>query len=559
MIADEVSRELVSHSADKIGYLLNPDNEKDQQLIKSGLQLYRSGSVYNIKADEEMLYATVQDFAPYKVELNLDFFELSECACPTPGICEHQLGAFFAVYVNFDSPGALVEDWRQTPTEEKEHKNLIFKTKSNPHNAAELPFNEYDPEEWVAFFNQEYVRFLDKHQAGASFNRSPHDMLGYIYHSYYAGLVQFQPNDPFRKSLYLIMAGITGFMKLVSFTGANFYSESQYAHALPYIEKIRGELDGLIGTAGNLINNSTSGEHEDSLAKSLPHIENLLTFDPAFAADRLWFYRSIMSTLYQDLQWLNRIDLEMLPRIKENVLKSSGTFGHPFTVEYNIAIAHFAYMSGNDDIAFDVVSGLKAAAVDYTFYWIKLSQENGEWSRSKRWLDLAAKKTAALFEIENPEGSTERTTVLLDFYKKYAEQSNEEASYGHALRRLLPYSYSHYSDYLEGINDYRRWVELQIIMGYNASDFKKGQIKQIEENAPQMLLPLFHQSITALINKKSRPAYEKAAAELEHLQSIYKKLERTGKWEAYISRLTEQTARLRAFQQELKRGNLLHD
>ncbi len=558
MIADEVSRELVSHSADKIGYLLNPDNEKDQQLIKNGLQLYRNGNVYNIKADEDMLYATVQDFAPYKVELNLDFFELSECGCPTPGICEHQLGAFFAVYVNFDSPGALVEAWRQTPTKDKAHGNFVFKTKSNIRNTTELPFNEHDPDEWMAFFEKEHERFLEKNQAGARFTRSPHDMLGHIYHSYYAGLVQYQPTDPFRTSLYLILAGITGFMKLVSFTGANFYSESQYVHALPYIEKIRGELEGFIGKAGTLIRDADENA-EVILAKCLPYIEQLLTFDPAFAADRLWFYRRIMSTLYQDPQWLSRIDTEMLPRIKDNVLQASETFSRPFTFEYNIALAHFAYMSGHDDIAFDVFHGLNADAVDFTFYWVKLSQENGEWDRSKRWLDLAAKLAASLFEAGNPEENAERTEVLLGFYKKVAEHNGKDASYGRALRRLLPYSYSHYSDYLAGISDHRRWVELQIMMGFNASDFKKPQIKHVEENAPEMLLPLFHQSITALINKKSRPAYEQAASELEQLRTIYKKIEQNGKWKAYITRLAEQTARLRAFQQELKRGNLLHD
>jgi uncharacterized Zn finger protein len=103
---------------DEVRELLHPTVTEDARLVQVGLMLYRQGLVKQLQIWNEKITASVQDVVPVKVELDLTFYQLSECSCPADNLCRHKMAVFFAAYATVDSVADWVEQWRQ-PEREK--------------------------------------------------------------------------------------------------------------------------------------------------------------------------------------------------------------------------------------------------------------------------------------------------------------------------------------------------------------------------------------------------------------------------------------------------------
>jgi uncharacterized Zn finger protein len=79
-------------------------------------------------------------------------------------------------------------------------------------------------------------------------------------------------------------------------------------------------------------------------------------------------------------------------------------------------------------------------------------------------------------------------------------------------------------------------------------------MKQVEAAEPALLLPIYHQAVEKSIQEKNRTSYTNAVRYLKRLQALYQKLGQPERWSLYMQRLVHKYARLRAFQEELKKG-----
>ncbi|MBU8908360.1 SWIM zinc finger family protein [Desertibacillus haloalkaliphilus] len=85
------------------------------------------------------------------------------------------------------------------------------------------------------------------------------------------------------------------------------------------------------------------------------------------------------------------------------------------------------------------------------------------------------------------------------------------------------------------------------------SDEKKQVINYAKKSAPEQLLPLYHQFIVRLIEKKSRSHYEQAVSHMKELQLIYEQLGLSDRFHSYISQLRTKYKTYRALLQEMKK------
>ena len=104
--------------------LLVPDSETDAQVIQKGLILYRQGGVSQLKLEKDGISAVVQDVIKVNVRLDLNIVYLSECSCPTDGLCRHQLAVFFQILSHQASVSTSVDDRRKPLQEKKTAKSL---------------------------------------------------------------------------------------------------------------------------------------------------------------------------------------------------------------------------------------------------------------------------------------------------------------------------------------------------------------------------------------------------------------------------------------------------
>ncbi len=95
---------------------------------------------------------------------------------------------------------------------------------------------------------------------------------------------------------------------------------------------------------------------------------------------------------------------------------------------------------------------------------------------------------------------------------------------------------------------------MQLANRVSPNDLYSVDLQSVEKQNPALVLPLYHQAVERCIAGKNRTAYKSATKLLKKLNNLYKKLDRLNDWEDYIYRLAVKYSRLRALQEELRKG-----
>ncbi|ETT48026.1 hypothetical protein C162_16120 [Paenibacillus sp. FSL R7-269] len=175
--------------------------------------------------------------------------------------------------------------------------------------------------------------------------------------------------------------------------------------------------------------------------------------------------------------------------------------------------------------------------------------EAGQWRRLTLWL-------AALGPLMNS-----RMYNLLD-YAGYWDEAvrhlpDEEPLMWETLSGMLPLSREIYEVQLLAYGKWQEWMDMQISSGHQPSDFRVSDLQPIEKNAPELLLPFYHQAVERFVLDKNRHSYKAAVKLLKRLAKLYKKLKREARWEVFLDGFTDRHSRLRALQEELRKGKLI--
>ncbi|WP_025695613.1 SWIM zinc finger family protein, partial [Paenibacillus durus] len=81
------------------------------------------------------------------------------------------------------------------------------------------------------------------------------------------------------------------------------------------------------------------------------------------------------------------------------------------------------------------------------------------------------------------------------------------------LADMLPLSGGIYEEKLLAHGRWREWMDYQLSSGRDPADFRVRELQPIEKNAPELLLPFYHQAVERHVSEKNRSSY-KAAVKL---------------------------------------------
>lgn len=125
------------------------------------------------------------------------------------------------------------------------------------------------------------------------------------------------------------------------------------------------------------------------------------------------------------------------------------------------------------------------------------------------------------------------------------------------LSGMLPYASDFYSAKLLERERWDEWMDYQLSSGAEPSSFKVSALAPLEKNAPELLLPFYHQAVERLVEHRNRDGYKRAAKLIKRLEKLYKKMKREERWETFMESFNAKYGRLRALQEELKKGKLM--
>ncbi|MEK3884304.1 hypothetical protein [Paenibacillus sp. PL2-23] len=307
------------------------------------------------------------------------------------------------------------------------------------------------------------------------------------------------------------------------------------------LETIQGQLQ-------NGLPPELAVQQQDRLLETASYLREFALANPGVPPAYLDIYVELWLILLSsaaDRPRLLKLLKEELAHLAEGAAKANTLF--PL-----VALAWMRFWLGEDQEAWRLLHaaerhGLKPGHVCRL---LQLLEENGDWTRLAAWLShcgslLAGRSSGSLTEYGR-------------FWEAVVQQLPEaEEQMWSAIASLPPYCSSLYEESLMRYGRYREWIDYQLSQGSDPLDFRAKDLQPIEKEAPAALLPFYHQGVEKYVLLRNRDGYKRAVKLLKRLAKLYKKLKLEQRWEAYIETFASRNSRLRALQEELRRGGLL--
>lgn len=214
-----------------------------------------------------------------------------------------------------------------------------------------------------------------------------------------------------------------------------------------------------------------------------------------------------------------------------------------------VLYTHLCVLANDDDTAIRVLGEPKACDADYHLFNLHYLCQEEAWARMQRWLHWLSIHT------DYPGYMIMELCELWLMVAQHEPASLDECS--RFLRGTMPLSRQYFTQFLLNTHQYRAWAEHHLALGSMPVDVDANQLKQVGKEAPDALLPLYHQAVERYVRMKNRDAYKLAVRFMAKLPKFYKKLKRQSEWDQFLVRFLARHARLRALHEEMRKRRLI--
>lgn len=529
--------------------------------LGDGYALFRAGRVTHVWKDQfNIVHAIVRDDGgDRKLQLDLDFFLASECACggdaggrTAPKICAHMAAVFFLIYGEHDDPAAWLEE--------------VVREKESPRNEAKggrpggaLPnpgataggrlagraeatgpgapaIEPGRPDQWGLPIDREMDRL--SRQLG---DRRRIDIF---YMNVCRKLFSFAEPWPQReRARFRLFAALRIMLhaerRLQEMRGPD-----------PVLVRMVQDLDGMfashVGHEAETL--AAASAREDGMSGSdeierivLEQARQVLPPPGRPVLDWSGIHRRLWSRLFAD-ETVRRGEADRLKQL-------AGLTDHePLRDQIRLCVAHLHWLDGDDAAAMAELSALAHLAPGHlAVYWETLCN-TGSWERFKAWFSFA------LPHLQRADGDTFQRA--LEAARACRDATGDEDFLRRTLTGLLPRSAHALAAFLVETGRLEEWASFHLLNGTPVDRIDREERLLVERTAPQLMLPLYHQGMERLIAARNRTAYRDIARLAKRLQTLYRALGEEDKFRAFLEQLYARNGRQHALMEELQKGNL---
>ncbi len=513
--------------------------------MQQGWELFQRRSIRHFRKMAGALAADVDHHGEAKVKLDTENFINSGCTCRENKYCRHMAAVFFYVFAQYEQrPELFLSHHLQTRLKKKrelkqrEQKRVKQIADSSYRENLDETLKQSDSiERWHRFFEKKF-----KHFFSSSFNQ-----VDAFYSEVTRHLspisAQWEPSLQGLYRLHVLMFVMERTESYYRSLQSSYFPkhlqegcEALFANCILEYEETLKKLDVQMENA----------VFAARLQETIGYLQHRAFGHGDIPADWMRLYLSLWWRLHKQKEYFQK-EMRWLEHKKAESVLSGAPSNKPET-----ALLHMEMISGRDEKALEsiAVNG-DAKEIRRVFLYLRHFLEDNDWHRLQRWLNAF---TPIL-------GSAVEDSALLEAYFEYwrllAEHTPNEQDWDRMIMDLLPYSYDYYSQNLLKEAKYGHWVDLQLWMERSPLEVDPDQLEKLESIDVRLLLPWFHQSVEKSIGMKKREGYRIAVDFLHRLKSYYQRMDQPSSWEAYIHRLSDKYKPLRAFQEELRRSNLL--
>ncbi|KON66923.1 hypothetical protein AKG34_23305 [Peribacillus butanolivorans] len=530
---------------ERLAGFLDAGNSDDSDVVNQGLQLYRQGLVDLKEEAVDTITAEVQDVTRYKARLNLLFPQDGSCTCDSRFICRHQMAVFFSAYSEYASVSDWLSEWNApkntTPAQALQQVKRASELLKQVEEKSIILDKSYPS--WKQFVNDTFTEQVEPHLGAPTYVIENHIQ------TYFKRLSSKAPMEREWKLLYHFVTQFCT-MQLTLRMIQLHKSQTQtirvfYALAVDLAEELHETVQPLSRQARPFAFDPFVFSIKEDVAKLLNGGEGL-------EYEKIDLYREIWSFLFTTSSWRKK----ELERVKKELPEQY--LGTTERTSYSLAAIHLSLLENQDHQAIELLHELKKEACPYIFYWLTLLSESDNRSRAIPFIEFIIAHVQEFLEdlsdyYQRVDFVRTFTTLISSCCYKLKRTDLLEKFY----RATLPHSYWNYANFLFEQGQYKKWVEMHIYSDISIDLISSESIKEVVSKEPELILPLYYHAVQEKVSLKNRPAYKQAVRYLKKMRTIYKKSKKEDVFERYILYVADSTKRLRAFQEELKRGKLI--
>lgn len=551
MRADGISETLLNDIERKISDYTRKD------IIARGWDYYAQGRVKSVQEAGSRLLAAVKGTERYHVVLGAQFDD-NTCDCPYSGWCKHIVASYFAALeLQGGEPKRALE--RLTGAgpvtlsiiqrEEPQQLELM------PAQAAAGGIDEQSsPQEWMEWMERRFGRTWQ------GCRHTLHPLQPVL--SALKGSARDWPK-PLQAMhwMYSILFILEQAERAIKLTDpfSRYYQEMSFARmAEPWIEHYYSLAERQAAEPAGQAGLAWQAELASYLRGQAASAEPKL-----FRWDQL--YLGFISPLLADPAWLQgeRAELERMlleagsARQAAAHAEPAGEAGAPAAADLergfafaNAALACLDAAQGEDAKA---VERLRQAAPDavasLALDYARIRLEQRGWDDFAIWMDFL-----------DPIAGSKRGNLLTSYLQLCRDADlarPDDPSWQRRMADKLPYSYMSLADLLLEKGCFEEWADLQLAMGLRPDELDPADLRLVSKRAPSVMIPLYHQAVEGWIAMRNRQSYRMAVKQLKKLEKLYAAEKRTAEWKLYLDRTVSKYQRMRAFQEELRKGTML--
>ncbi|XID92383.1 SWIM zinc finger domain-containing protein [Paenibacillaceae bacterium WGS1546] len=523
-------------------------------MINRGFQYYKRGRVVKLTIpSQRQVKALVEGSDLYQVELNLDFFTASRCECPVGSYCKHMFAAILKYadlhnrpihpLVNAKSLVRATEKADAYQTSYNQAKQLAAqKAAMNLERiktqAAKIP--ELNVEQWHAWFALAAERLMQ----GPRNTQFVNDALAAIY--------RHKPSLPGHVEAFFVLHAhffvLSKLTKQPQDQSGYIYSYLAF-HTHHAASDLQESIGQRIRQAASL---AQEPQNASRAVQTLDYLRREMLAETNENRYFLFHYFDVWSHWLLPSASGAAQAKDESGRLADTAKELGPTVS---SVVRLLAESGIRMFLSDDEEAWkllnkaDETTGIPA---ELLLAFLSHLEREAQWTRLADWL-------ARIAPLINARRSGDMRAYA-EFWERAARKLPEaEPRMWEALVSMLPQSKALYVEKLAESGQWERWMDFHLSMDGDPMDFRVTELAPIEKNAPELLLPFYHQAVERYVSLKNRDSYKTAVRLLKRLAKLYKKTKQEARWEAFLASFADKHSRLRALQEELRKGKLRHD
>ncbi|MFS0783805.1 SWIM zinc finger family protein [Bacillus sp. 1P06AnD] len=519
---------------------LQPQKPEDVVNVQRGLLLYRQDMVYQCTENESVITATVQDVTPCKVTLDLTFPDNSQCSCNQQIFCRHQMAVFFTAYSKIRSVSEWITVWKSGTKQVSVQTMQLQKAKELLRDEKPL---ELTYESWKEFMGDMYKKHIVYHLSQSTYN------LTTKWDQYIQRVKAKMPLESEWKLLFTFMLYFQTFL----LTMQTLKKEEKLGYTTTqFLKREAADLEEQVHYTAEQLTKSSRPFAFDAFYKGIRNdMAALLEPEPELDGSSIDIYRTIWTHILKEKTWRKAALDELNEALQQ---KQTNVQDNNFDCK-PIAAIHLALLLDEDKMVTSMLEELQPKNYPLLAYWVRQFDEQ----KTTPFILFIMGHVHDYYDVApNIYRRKEFVQFFIPHIRRYCQRVKRMELFEKFCEQTLPYSFVPFSHYLLDQEKYKKWVELYLFSNVELEYISTEELNIVTKHEPALLLPIFTSVVQEKIESKNRQSYKAAVRYLKKIRSIYKKEKQMDVWDRYIAKIQSSHTRLRAFQEELKRGKLIH-